>query len=207
MNASTRFYALTISLATVVTVTLPADAASLGTFVLEGVGTTQDNKQQYISGSFNQDFTDYSFRVTVSPNQNGGLSYSDAGIYNTQGFNSTDNFDTKNIGHAWSTFAKLNIFSEDTLKVDLLNFQLGDVKSVFWKQFGVTDSLFSYSGFHINPDSYITDGFGTATISMLPSLTSEPVPEPSEILGSIAAGALLLGWVVAKRRKLVKGKV
>lgn len=195
MNALAKFYSLTIALATVVTVTLPVKAAM---FSLSGTGTAQNRTDQTISGSFNDTFTDYSFIVSSSQVSS---RYED-GYYKTSGFNSTDNFDTMSYGHAWSIASELNIFSEDTLKIDLMSFKLGDVKNVFWQQFGAKSGFDTYSYTTFDGSRLNTDGFGSATISMIGG--AEPVPEPSAILGSVGAGALLLGGIFAKRRKAAK---
>lgn len=201
MNALVKFYAITTTLATVVTATLPAEAAM---FQIGGTAMSQNGEEQVLSGTFNETLTDYKFTV------NGGTYLNtDNSVYNTRGFNSTDNFDSRRYGHAWSVFSKLNIFSDDTLKVDLnalLEAKPGETLSVFWQQFGVRDTVggYYYMAGTIDSKDYNTAGFGTATISMLPSLDSEPVPEPGELLGIAGAGAMLLGGVFLQRRKLAK---
>lgn len=198
MKASARFYAITTPLAAIVAVTLPAEAAM---FSIGGTGIAQNGQEQTLSGTFNDTLTDFSFNVN-------GTTYVDldseylAGLI-PEGFNSTDNFDTRSIYRSFTYFGGLNIFSENTLKVDLLNFQPGDTKSVFWQQFGVINVPPGtyFDAPPIDSRDYNTDGFGTATISMI----AEPIPEPSEILGVAGAGAMLMGAAFFKRCKIVKG--
>lgn len=204
MNTSARFYAITTALGAIITATLPAEAAM---FSIGGTGTAQNGQEQTLSGTFNDTLTDFRFSVR-SPGLTGGSPYVDvdspllAGLI-PEGFNSTDNFDTRNIYRSFTYFGGLNIFSENTLKVDLSNFQPGDTKSVFWQQFGVINvpPNTGFDRFGVDPRNYNTAGFGTATISMI----AEPIPEPSEILGVAGAGAMLLGAAFFKRRKIVKG--
>jgi hypothetical protein len=59
MSSLTRFYALTLSLASTVVATAPATAANLGVFEVSGTGGGVTNAEQQTSEPFNVDFTDF----------------------------------------------------------------------------------------------------------------------------------------------------
>ena len=176
MNALTKFYALILSLAATVVARTPATAAKLGLFEISGTGRTITNVEQQISGTFNQDFTDYDLAVTqlfsTSP---GTVIYSDE-TSSRRGFidgNIQVNFSTRP-----NPAAKLRINSLETIRDDIQVLEIGQSITGSWQQY---DTL----------GDFATAGLGEVTITA--------VSELSEIGGMVLAGAMLTGRIWAKK--------
>lgn len=176
MNALTKFYSLILSLAATVVARTPATAAKLGLFEISGTGRTITNVEQQISGTFNQDFTDYDLAVTqlfsTSP---GTVIYSDE-TSSRRGFidgNIQVNFSTRP-----NPAAKLRIDSLETIRDNIQVLEIGQSITGSWQQY---DTL----------GDFATAGLGEVTITA--------VSEPSEIGSMVLAGAMLTGRVWSKK--------